>query len=116
MKSVLIIDDSPEDREWLADVVDDFSAGDVRVFEDVEEALVSFRERPADLVLLDDWLGAKRGWAYAPSFQAISPRATIAITSGVPFANVDQLSKTLHLTFFIKKEITEKAIRDLFVV
>jgi len=113
MTTVLIIDDSPEDREWLADLASKANATDVRSFEDVEDGLASFRERAADIVILDDWLGSKRGWAFAPSFQAISQKTSVIITSGVPFPNVEVLSEKLNVTFLVKEEMTEFVLRDL---
>ena len=113
MSSIIIIDDSPEDREWLAEMAREANFDKVLCFEDVEDGLTAFRETPTDLVILDDWLGSKRGWAYAPSFQAISSKASVVIASGVPFPNVEELSEKLDVTFFVKGDIAVTVLRDI---
>ena len=106
MSRILIIDDSPEDREWLADLAYKADYEEVICFDTVSEGVKHFRANPADVVLLDDWLGEQRGWAYAPSFQAIAPETRVVIVSGVPFPNVEVLSERLGVHFVVKEEVT----------
>ncbi len=86
-RSVLVVEDEPENQDLMRAVVADLFGGQVRVCDDGERAVGEALDRPPDLILLDLMLPHMSGWEVARRLRQ-SPR-----TQSVPIIAVSALAR-----------------------
>lgn len=91
MASILVIEDSPEIRQFVRDILK-MGGHEVREATDGEEGVALFREQPADLVITDLFMPRKGGIETISDLQDINENVRIiAMSSHGNIENYDFL-------------------------
>ena len=115
MTRLLIIDDNPEDREWLADLAQQAGAKSAEAFPDVETALEHLKAHGADCVLLDYKLEGFRGTVYSAAFKVHAPDVPVVLVSGMDAELLDGYANELGMEFMTKPESDARTLQALFL-
>ena len=96
MTSILVIDDSPEIRDLIRQVLETSSDYEVHEASDGVQGLVSYQASPADIVLLDMFMPEKDGLETLRELRQMDPNVrVIAMTGGGTYHNVSILKPAM---------------------
>jgi len=113
MTRLLIIDDSPEDREFLADIAGKAGDFDVATFEAGQDAIQHFHEHGADCVLLDQCLDGEDGLSVLAAFRARSHFLPVLLMSGTFSDHMSGLALNAGASnLVLKQNLTAKGFKD----
>jgi DNA-binding NtrC family response regulator len=112
MSRVVIIDDSPEDREWLTYLSEQIGATEVTTFDSAKPAIKHIFENGADIVLLDYRLNHELGMIHIGAIQARAPDARLILVTGQAFMGLDKLVAKFGVEFLSKDELSLPTFRD----
>ena len=82
--SVLVVDDDPDVREVLVDMIETLDVGAVEALDAVEDLMTLCRAQTVDVVLLDRDLGTLRGDHLAIEVRQVDPAVAIVLLTGDP--------------------------------
>ena len=105
MTKLIIIDDNPDDREWLADVAAQAGWTDVAAFDSAGPALDVLDEKSDVLVLLDYNLEHRVGIVHLGAIWARAPQARVILITGQASDTIVQIADLLGLGFMSKDDI-----------
>lgn len=107
-KSILVVDDEEVMREFLADVLEDFT---VIKASDGDEAIEKLKEKKFDLIITDMKMPRVSGEEVVKFAREIYPDAKIIVISG--YSSLFSVSNTLEygVCAFLSKPFTIKQIR-----
>ncbi len=109
-RQVLVVDDDPDNARMMAEVLGE-EGYDVRVAPNGEVALKMWGERHYDAALLDAVMPDLSGWEVARELRARSPRALLAIVTGMDVRGQNRANLALVDAVF-RKPIDVGALDD----
>lgn len=116
MMQLLIIDDAPEDLEFLTELADSLEDVQVAAFGSGKDALDHFHEHGADCVFLDYRLEGEDGLAILAAFRARSHFLPVFLMSGHHTDQFVSLAEKAGANSVLQKEnITAKGFRELII-
>jgi len=116
MMQLLIIDDAPEDLEFLTELADSLEDVQVAAFGSGKDALDHFHEHGADCVFLDYRLEGEDGLAILAAFRARSHFLPVFLMSGHHTDQLVSLAEKAGANSVLQKEnITAKGFRELII-
>ena len=117
MTRIIIIDDSPEDREWLTDCIE--QAGDYTVtsYAQASDGIAEIKEKGADCVLVDNRLDGEDGLAVLAAIKRTSMFTPVIIMTGQGNEELASTALLAGASYYLRKqgqsvETLEKAIRE----
>lgn len=111
MSKIVIIDDSPEDREWLTGLVEQIGGYEVTSFAKMDPALEYLSENNVSVILLDFRLDAEMGIVYAGAIRSRAPNTRIIIVTGQEFPGLSSICSVFGAGFLTKQELTADRLR-----
>lgn len=112
MKKIVIVDDSPEDREWLSGLVEKVGGYEVKSFEKMAPALEYLTENKVSVILLDFRLDTEMGIVYSGAIRSRSPNARIVIVTGQEFPGLSSICSVFGAGFLTKQEMTVEKLKE----
>ncbi len=110
--SILVIDDEPEIRNSLKEILS-LEGHHVTVARNGKEGLSAFKTSEFDMVLTDLGMPGMSGWQLAREIKALSPRTPVAIITGWGLEPDPQQMKETGVDLFIAKPFRINDIRKL---
>ena len=110
MMSAAIIDDNPDDREWLRDLCEQLGITRVTDFEDGPSAIQFLTEKHVNYILLDNILHAERGLSFVPQIRVRSPNAKIVLVTGASTSGVEVICRTFKISCLQKGDLTPETL------
>ena len=109
MKKIIIIDDSPEDREWLRGLFSAARGYKTHAFERSDAALRHIQQFGADCILLDFKLAEGDNTILAmKSLREVAPDAPVILATGYGAAMLDELAGKFGVSFLPKDGLTRR--------
>ena len=93
---VVVIDDAPEIRDYIAAALGREARFDVRTFATANSAIAYLERTAADVVLLDMELGNVRGWQLVPQIRALEPNRETPVLALSGYTDDDQRRRCLE--------------------
>lgn len=110
---ILVVDDEPDIRELIKDILEDESY-EVRIAADGQEAQQIFNEQQPDLILLDIWMPDIDGISLLKEFKQQNKNITIVMMSGHGTIETAVEATRLGASDFIEKPLsTAKLLRGV---
>lgn len=113
MTVVYIVDDNPDDRDWLVDLMSKAGVKQARAFEDVDALISALSDEQPETILLDCWLGHHVSFAYVPKIKSVAPDAKVVMISGQGRHDFSTLAAKFGIGFFSKNHLDEANIGKL---
>jgi PAS domain S-box-containing protein len=110
--AILVIDDEPEIRTSLSEILS-LDGHRVKVARDGQEGISTFKTDRFDLVLTDLGMPGMSGWQLAKKIKKLSPNTPVAIITGWGLRPDRQRMKRAGVDLFIAKPFRLKDIRKL---
>ena len=110
--TILVIDDEPEIRNSLSEILS-FEGHRVTVARDGKEGLLAFQTKQFDMVLTDLGMPGMSGWQLAKEIKGLSPKTPVAIITGWGLRPNYQRMKKTGVDLFISKPFRINDIRKL---
>lgn len=79
---VFVVDDNPDDQEWLSDMLGKAGVMQASVFSDIPSLLRGLEAAQPDIVFLDYWLDGHTSFAHLPKIKMAAPNTSIMLISG----------------------------------
>ena len=102
---ILIVDDSPMVRDTLCDLLGGYGF-DLIACEDVDQALTSLEQTPFDLIICDQAMPDKSGWALLEQVRSRWPLVRVILYSGVPSRRPEHMASNLDFDSYLLKPAT----------
>ncbi len=114
-RRVLLVDDEPDLRETLAEMLHEWFGYDVEEAGDGEEALARFQRQPEayDLVLLDATMPRLGGVEAFRAMRAIRPGLAGILASGYAEEDARQQAQAQGFADFLKKPFSSSELREV---
>lgn len=110
--TILVIDDEPEIRKSLSEILS-LEGHRVTVAKDGNEGLLAFKTNQFDMVLTDLGMPDMSGWQLAREIKELSPKTPVAIITGWGLQPDPQRMKQAGVDLFIAKPFRISEIRKL---
>lgn len=110
--AILVIDDEPEIRNNLSEILS-LEGHRVTVARDGKEGLLAFKSDQFDMVLTDLGMPGMSGWQLAKKIKEMNPRTPVAIITGWGLQPDRQRMKRAGVDLFITKPFRLSDIRKL---
>jgi PAS domain S-box-containing protein len=110
--SILVVDDEPEIRSSLSEILS-LEGHSVTVAKDGKEGLSAFQSDKFDLVLTDLGMPGMSGWQLAKEIKTLSPHTPVAIITGWGLQPDPQQMKETGVDLFIAKPFRIRDIRKV---
>lgn len=111
MLRAVIVDDNPEDREHLADLLRDAGIGDIQDFMDAKAAIAHIEAHEVELVFLDYKLEADLGIAHIARIRTIRPEARIFVITGLSRPGLEAALAKIGVPLLAKDEFLGEMLR-----
>lgn len=114
MTRLMIIDDAPEDREFLKELASKNSGFDVHTFGTGDMALDHFHEYGTDCVLLDYRLAGEDGLSVLAAFRARSLYLPIFLMSGQSYSDLGRIAESAGAnSLLLKTDLTSQGLNAI---
>ncbi|MEM9341803.1 MAG: response regulator [Pseudomonadota bacterium] len=105
MTKLIIIDDSPEDREWLTGLAQQAGWTDISAFDRAAPALDLLGSSEDVMVLMDYNLEGRVGIVDLGAIFSENPKARAVLLSGQESSSIKQIAAMLELPFLSKGDL-----------
>ncbi|MDJ0638655.1 MAG: response regulator [Paracoccaceae bacterium] len=110
MTKILIIDDSPEDREFLTDLAEQAGTTECHAFSEAKPAIEFLAKNGADAIFLDHKLDPEISLVHIPRIRRLAPDAEIVLVTGHRIFGLDRLVQRFSLRLFLKDNLNVETV------
>ncbi|MEO0371777.1 MAG: response regulator [Pseudomonadota bacterium] len=111
MTAVVIIDDSPEDRELLTERIVQAGVHDCVAFQNADAAIDHLNTKSADVIFLDYSLENEVALARIPQLRSYAPGAKLVLITGYDILGLPDLVKRFDVGF-MSKHLSQQGAYD----